>query len=364
MLRITVTFVVSILAYLLILPVLFILVPIWIFSSLVNSVNALLGMGDFSPWSYTPWEGIVRFEPEIGWVPRANLDTMYLERTGDICSVKTDSEGWPGEPSIEESDVVAFGDSFAFGYGVDSDRAYYSLVKGCKVKPIAVPGYNMVQALMLMRRYSDRLKGKTIVWFICTENDLIENVKAYLPKIGYRTPYIRNIGRSDDWEVVSEHVKEERWLFGEERANNKQLFAKLCSPTNYAERIYSATKFLIQEAKKLCDEAECRMVIFAIPFKDSLSQSGRRNLRKLLADVTSFDTNIPVNKIHDICDQVSVPYISGVSELTLNDYKVRDGHWNVNGNRKVAKMIGEYHCCPVKSDLGVYDNSKITKQSL
>src|SRR5688500_213079 len=70
----------------------------------------------FEP-SFVPWTDLIAFDRQLGWRPRPNLDTRYLADGDDIFRIVTDEEGWPGRRTIEGSDTVVIGDSFAFGYG-------------------------------------------------------------------------------------------------------------------------------------------------------------------------------------------------------------------------------------------------------
>lgn len=337
MIRFVISGIGALVALVLISPLLLLLVPFWTFAVLLNFVQAMLTK------RHMPWGRIMQFEPEIGWKPRPNLNTLYLDRIGDSCSIETDAEGWPGPHSLEESDTVAIGDSFAFGYGSKTKAAYYSHMNGCRIKAISAPGYSMVQEVMLMRQYSHRLKGKLVVWFICVENDLADNVKAYKPKLGYTNPFVRRKNGSGEWEIASDHVRSNKWLFVDEKAGNKLLYSTLCTPSACSERIFSASEFLIREAKKICDDCGAELAVFLIPYKDMLTEAGQRRFRKLLKNKKAFDPGYPEQTLTNICRSLSIPTIAEASKLTPEDYKVRDGHWNRHGNRKVARVLAEYH---------------------
>ena len=88
----------------------------------------------------------------------------------------TDRDGWPGAGSLDDAKVVVIGDSFAFGYGVDTNRSFAALTPSLAVKAIAAPGYSMVQGVRLMEQLGERLRGKLVLWFIFLENDLQDNL--------------------------------------------------------------------------------------------------------------------------------------------------------------------------------------------
>jgi hypothetical protein len=334
--RLFVTCAGSLLGLLLVLPALLIALPLWGFSAPVQAIAARLARRS------TPWKGIIEFEPEIGWRQRPNLRTRYADKNGDSCTTRTDSEGWSGAWTVEESEVVVFGDSFAFGFGSDVRDAYYSQARGCRIKSIASPGYNMVQALLWMRRYADRLRGKSVVWFICTENDLAENLKPYTSD-SYPTPFLCNRKGTADWEVESGHVRPKVWEQGDTGISNVTLFAYLCTSCAYSDRVYAAARHLIQEAKTLCESQDASLVLLSIPYKKQLEPSGLRQLRGCLRSPEGFDPRYPDKRLAAICNELGVSFVAGAEHLTVADYKPRDGHWNARGNRKVAEIIESHH---------------------
>src|SRR3990172_7833003 len=124
------------------------------------------------------WQELLEFAPTVGWRPKPNLNTYA--RADKVFQLTTDTEGWRGQRSIGESEVIVFGDSFAFGYGVD-DKAFFANIKSkVRIKAIGANGYNMVQALQWMERLSSQLKGKLVVWFIFVGNDLYDNLQPNL----------------------------------------------------------------------------------------------------------------------------------------------------------------------------------------
>jgi hypothetical protein len=336
MARLILTLIASILGLILILPLLILVLPLWAFSTLTRAIADRLARRT------SPWQSIIEYEPELGWKQKPNLRVRYADKNGDSCRIQTDAEGWPGAESIEQSDVVVFGDSFTFGYGVDFADAYFSQSKNCRIKAIGSPGYNMVQALLWMRRYASRLRGKTVVWFICMENDLAENLKAYTSD-SYPTPFLRARNGTTDWEIIADHLQPKTWLERETGISNTILFAYLCTPCPYSERVYAAARYLIQEAKTICQSHGARLVLFSIPYKMQLEPKGRAVLRNLLRAPEELDLEYPDKRLSAICGELEIPFIAGARHLTAADYKPRDGHWNAAGNRKVAEVIERHH---------------------
>ena len=143
-----------------IVPILVLAVLFWLVSSITQTIAS------FAQRKHVPWNAIIQFESIIGWKTKPNLNTHYLAMGNDVCHVETDSHGWVGNSAISESDVVVFGDSYAFAYGVDPCDAYFHIDSSLKIKAICSTGYDMVQEVLIMREWSSQLAGKLVVWFI------------------------------------------------------------------------------------------------------------------------------------------------------------------------------------------------------
>jgi hypothetical protein len=203
----------------------------------------------------------------------------------------------------------------------------------------------MVQELLLMRQLSLQLRDKLVVWFICLENDLYDNLRPDKPGY-YRTPFVRNLNGEDKWEIVTSHVCPAKWSFSSIQRPYYAMLARLCTPSSLAQRAYSACNFLISEASALCKGAEAQLVVMTIPNKNQLSQHGREFLMSHLTEVDAFNPELPDLKFGEICRQWDVPFLSAMTFLQADDYKEFDTHWNEWGNRKVAKMLDHlYRSC-------------------
>jgi hypothetical protein len=175
------------LALALLLPVVVLGAPFWAVAYLTRK------LAHWIEPAYLAWNQLLEFDSVLGWKPKAGLDTHYLVNGDDIFRIKTDSLGWAGETSIAESQVVVVGDSFAFGYGIAPHLSFPNVPSALRIKAVGAPGYNMVQELLLMRQLGSDLKGKLVVWFICIDNDLYDNLNPDKPNY-FWAPFVRRIG--------------------------------------------------------------------------------------------------------------------------------------------------------------------------
>jgi hypothetical protein len=325
--RVLLAIVAALVGMLLAIPVLALMVPFWAVAFLTRTVARLI-----EP-RFVPWQQLIEFDPQIGWKPKANLDTYYLAERDDVFHVTTDSEGWSGKTNIAESHVVIFGDSYAFGYGVDAEASFANLSK-VPVKAIGAPGYNLVQELLLMRQLSSQLKGKLVVWFIYFTNDLFDNLSPNMRH--YRTPFVREAENVSGWEIVTSHLSAKKWSYSSGRQRiHLQALAAVYSPTFLSQRASAACEFLIKEGNDICNLAGAQLLILTIPCPYTLSQSGL----KYFPNPQVIDPELPDREIREICRKWRVPLVAGKDFLSEHDYKGHDDHWNERGHRRVAQAL-------------------------
>ncbi|TVL99228.1 MAG: hypothetical protein CV087_18865 [Candidatus Brocadia sp. WS118] len=331
MIRTVLAFIAALFGMLLSVPIIVVGLPFWIVTFFTNAFSWLC-----EPRS-TPWQELMEYHPIFGWKNKANLCTFAAMQNTEGFHFTTDSKGWRGNKiNIEDSNMIVFGDSFAFGYGVNDRDCFAELNPHVRIKAAGVCGYNMVQSLLWMQRLSPGLKGKLIVWFIFYGNDLYENL---IPNQGnYRMPFVRNLNGNECWEIVSDHISPDKWFYTLESQNDIRL-AEICSPSFLSERAFSACEFLIGKGKNTCDEAGAQMVVVAIPEALQIRPSGLKYLASLLSDPKSFDPDLPDKKVHEICNKLDVPFVALKKILKDSDYLVGDVHWSKKGNRRVAEIL-------------------------
>lgn len=331
--RLVLALLTSLAGLLLTLPILVLGLPFWLMSAWVALFARLT-----EPRLAARHE-LMQFDPVLGWKPRENLDAHYLIPRDDIYPIVTDAAGWPGRASLDDSDVVVVGDSFAYGYGARAGESYAEVDPGLRVKAVACPGYDLLQEMLLLRQLGDSLAGKLVLWFVYPENDLPDILRPQWRE--YRKPFVRRSARTGTWEVVADHLRPGRWRHSVER-DNFRVFAQLCTPGPLADHCYSACAFLLEEAAELCRRVDATLVVFSIPNVNQLEASGRRRLAALSSDPGAFDAHYPDRRLAEMCDKAGVRFIPGMSRLQPEDYKRFERfHWTASGHRKVARLLRE-----------------------
>jgi hypothetical protein len=290
--------------------------------------------------AFVPWTELMAFDPVLGWRPRPNLDARYLADRDDVFRISTDGEGWPGLRPLDQSAVVAIGDSFAFGYGVDTGRSFAEVGSRVAIKAIGAPGYSMVQGVRLMQQLGARLNGKLLVWLVYLENDLQDNLAPEMR--GYRAPFVRRGAGSSLWEIVDSHVSRSPWRCS--TLDKRRLFPHLCVPGPLADRAYAACDYLMGEAQAAAERAGAHLVVVTIPHPMQLTVQGRAALAALSGDAQAFDAGLPDRAMAALGTKHGVPVIAGRQTFTRDDYKKREGiHWNERGHRRMARLLEQIY---------------------
>jgi hypothetical protein len=318
------------------LPVLIVGAPLWAVAWATRGLARVL-----EP-RVTDWRALFEFDAHLGWRVKGGIAAHCLERRDDVFRVETDADGWPGRDTIADSQMVVVGDSHAFGYGVDPERFFARLVPGVRVKAVGVPGYNMVQELLLIRRLAPALRGKQVIWFVYPGNDLYDNLSPEMN--GYRAPFVR---REPDgrWTIVIRHLGREPWRASTGRRGRFYLptLAALHAPTPLAERAYAAAAALIEEGRDVCRRAGAELVVMTIPTPLVLSARGLARLAPHLPAATPPDPAFPDRTIGDACARLGLPFVALRTVLRREHYKPDDDHWTEEGHRVVARVLADLH---------------------
>jgi hypothetical protein len=334
--RNSLAFVGSLLGLVFTLPILALGLPFWIAGVCTRRIAGLI-----EP-RFLPWSSIVGFDPLIGWKPQPNLKVYGLAE--EVFRITTGADGWPGNTSLAEADLVVLGDSFAFGYGVNDRIMFARLVPRVRVKPIGSPAYNLVQELLILRQYSSQLAGKLVVWFVFLGNDLWDNLYPYTHM--YSTPFVRRADAQGAWQIETRHLSPRIRHYEYDARHDRRIrerLADICSASYLSERAFSACEFLISEAQEVCEQHGARLCVLTVPDPSQLSPEGLESLRACSSNPDSFDPGLPDRKLFEICTERGVKFVAGRDHLTRADYRQVDRHWNERGHRRIAEILGNLY---------------------
>jgi hypothetical protein len=242
---------------------------------------------------------------------------------------------------VQDSDVVVVGDSHAFGYAMDAERAFMNIHAEPRIKAIGAPGYNMVQELLLLREVASMLGGKLVVWLVYPGNDMFDNLAPSMG--GYRMPFVRETAGS--WEIVTRHLRPDRWSVSQGRYGRQHLMvlASMHSPTFLSRRAYDACAYILGEGVEVCRAAGARLVIMTVPSPMVLDERELSTLRSRAPDPGAVDPDFPDRQIGMACTRLGVPFVPLKSVVTRAHFKRDDDHLTEAGHRVLADLIRDLY---------------------
>jgi hypothetical protein len=315
------------------LPAAVLAAPFWVAGALTRWLPQVVTLGP----RVSSWPELLEYVPEVGWRSRPNLDAYA--QADELFHVTTDDEGWRGRLRIEDADLVVFGDSYAFGHGVDDEEVYSQHAGDLAVKALGSDGYSMVHAVLWMERLRDRIAGKTVLWMVYAANDLYDNLR---PNYGrYRMPYVRK--RHGRWEIHTDHVSQEPWPCAEPHAGYLTEFARLCTPGLESARAVEAAAYLIHRAGQVCEEAGASLLVLSVPRREQIDSERLATFRERSPDPQRFDPSLPDEGLSRACEEAGVPFVALAGHLRAEDYQIDDIHWTPAGNAKVGRLLAAIH---------------------
>jgi hypothetical protein len=323
----------AVLGGVLLLPVLAMAVLLWMVSA---GTRSLRKWSVLEPSSLS-FRDFVEYDRTVGWVTRRGLDA-HVRSADDVFRVRTDEEGWRGPVSIDESTVVVLGDSFAFGYGVDDLDHYAAVDPSAAIKPVAVPGYNPVQELLVLRSLAPRLRGKLVVWLIYLGNDLFETVRPH--SANYRAPFVRQT-TGDAWEITSAHVTPAPWGHSGDIQHFSSEYitaiAALSCPGPLVDRTFSALRQVVRSGSEALAAEHADLVVVSAPHVLQLGSA--EDLRRRAPEPAAFDVHLPDERLGQICRDLSIDFVPLRDRLAPRHYLAADRHWNAEGHRVFAETL-------------------------
>jgi lysophospholipase L1-like esterase len=284
------------------------------------------------------------------------------------------------ERQIESGHVVlALGDSFTFGTGVEYGDTFLALterrLRDVVVLNAGVPGYNIYNYLEYLRNYPLNFRPNTVLINIFTGNDLGARMeKRLITKDGYLDSYYRNEISSSLFMRINKfafnHSAFFRFLRGRgisftsfrkvfgalgDREVRYENLAASAPPialldieknrTFPINTVYEHFRAVMGKIKNLTDEGGIRLVVNLLPFR---MQVEPEVLTKLAngADTSGYDRRLIHKRTARILDQLGIEYVQPLEEFErqYGDSGARlfwliDGHFTKEGNALMADVL-------------------------
>lgn len=297
-----------------------------------------------------------RYDPELGWInePNLRIHDMY----GPGIYLMTNRQGFRGDREFGEDvpagrrRVICAGDSVTFGYGVDDDHTWCRLLTGkdprLETVNMAQGGYGVDQAYLWYKRDGGRLRHDIVILAPILDNFRRMQFDRFR---GYGKPLL--VLKDDVLSVTNVPVPRRPYyvprltqsleLLGTLRtveALKRGVRALKSAPTSGGqaedERNVRARRLLfgiLDDLKRLSEERSSLLVLVFLP---TLSDREPKTLRFWTAalEAKSQELRIPLISLVEDLDKLS-------DEEAASLYLPDRGHFNAEGNRRVASLIYE-----------------------
>ncbi len=147
-------------------------------------------------------------DADLGWMPHSGLDDSFYGPDFSM-KIRTNAEGLRlgelGQLPEDADRVLLLGDSFAFGWGVDTDQTLASYLDaslnascGLRLENLGVNGYGTMQIVARVKKYfsaHDPSKVRAVILLHCP-NDPMDNVIYLLVRMGLRQVHFESVNNS------------------------------------------------------------------------------------------------------------------------------------------------------------------------
>jgi lysophospholipase L1-like esterase len=326
-------------------------------------------------------------DEELGWIPRPNVRGSHDQAGSFRSQFSTNSRGLRGAEIEDRSwerhmRIVVLGDSFAWGYGVDDEDTFASVIErllpSMRVANLGVTAYGIRQETAYFERIGRGMKPE-IVLLALTMNDITdparrlpgETVKAWRTRIGFgpSTGEEREARRPHGLKPwLADHSVLYRSLIGVVNTN-RTLVSLLESlgvkgpragidgldtnlrpflesyPDSVAEEVELTRRELL-ELRDSVEYAGSRLLVAVVPAMQSVDARARRNsiaYTQYFED--DFDLDKPYRWLGDFGESSGIAVLNTVGafrnahEGGARPYLSNDSHFNAAGHRLFAELI-------------------------
>ncbi|MEM7356939.1 MAG: GDSL-type esterase/lipase family protein, partial [Acidobacteriota bacterium] len=334
----------------------------------------------------------------LGWRLKENVSFYWknAEFANGSVTVETNAIGGRQMPSVvadsslETLRILVLGDSFSFGWGVESGEAYaavlQSLLNGeglglrIAVSNMAVPGYGPEQVGQALKRSAaklDPVPRVVVVGF--TENDFANLAIGANEKVVRRGHLVRRSslpGNGSD-SLVSELTYRSmlfRALFrlkeaaivklatgppapGPSAAAPRRTLSRLDTieleifrrkPSAEVQRLFLKAEGILADIAKTTRAMDAELVVMGIPWPHSVSQAKFEDfIERAGADISRFHRLAPSQRLRTVCQGLGIRMVD-MNELlqdrvrdfgTAELYFETDGHWTAQGHRVAGEHL-------------------------
>lgn len=319
-------------------------------------------------------------DDDVGYLlsPNLNYDLKQLEFNVNL---QTNQFGFRDPTfnlkNLDENtiNILSIGDSFTFGYGVEENETFNSIIETnlnqitpTNIYSIGLGGYGTIQEIILSKKYIPTINPEYVIINFYVGNDIRNNYyfnkgrKWHLHKGHLVTTKYNSLSISQKIDLFfGKHLYTVKYIkatFGRNPALQKLYnkirktkevekgiaqFKKTYTDSEYED--FYITEKAILDYNDYLKSQKTPLLINIIPAKYQLAE----NLKNIQAtsnniDVNELDFNKPNNLLIDLCNNnANIECVDLTEEFKNKNpeelyFKV-DGHWNRNGHALAGEIL-------------------------
>ncbi|HYC57687.1 MAG TPA: SGNH/GDSL hydrolase family protein [Candidatus Binatia bacterium] len=321
------------------------------------AVEVVLRVADYPKNKFTPW---VRHDA-LGFRLAPGIDMPMSSPEYEV-EVSTNSLGFRDEEPAATGGkrVLAIGDSFTMGYGVERGELFADLLEkdlGVDVVNTGTGGYEIIHQVQVLREYGRELAPDLVLFSLYLGNDLAQNDEWKRSQDGasltslvrqYPTRHARGtkLGLLLSQFRYSLRTRQTRdrdeWL-------PLEGYLELCARElgEGARKDYDLSASLLAELRGQARGLGAELFVVLLPYRSMVEADALESLRQKVPDLDqAYDLTRPAREIGERLRQLGIDYLDVTPVLTRAHrdlgkplFFAVDGHFNVDGHRVVAEAL-------------------------
>jgi hypothetical protein len=278
------------------------------------------------------------WDPELTYTLKPGVTVRHKNREFDV-EIRTNHMGLrDDERSLSAPEIIAIGDSFTLGFGVEQNSTFPQLIEkqtGLTVLNAGIESYGTAREVLLLNRLDTSNLQYLIIQYC--PNDLIENAA-----------FLENKGRLDTMDEqrfnssYEQYRAETRYYFGKYLWYlSTHLIPAATPPANETEkkqRNYLHARGFLDSLQRLpIDTKDVQLIAMVVIDMNAtylLRHEPDFENQAFLKEVSSL---IASNHYPDFIENMTLIDVMGA--LDGNDRFILDGHLTAQGHRKIADLV-------------------------
>ena len=326
---------------------------------------------------YHDWHATQVPDPALGFRHRPLLDVLLTGHPDFGYQLRTNSRGLRTPVEDDPVDVVALGDSFTFGYGVDERVAWpaqLARLSGLTVANLGVSGFGPSSELAMLRAEGLRLQPRRVLWQFFA-NDLLDAASFAGWQSGGQGDFLawereRTLPEGDPPAPIRLSLRGllhrhfvsyelAKWatrqgVYGPTRrparwvdVDGGSMLLDITQPSAWADRSdphvrqgMALTAEALAGARDIAHDAGAELLVVVAPTKEAVYWQGSADEREMLERNDKW--------VAQVCAALAIPCLlllpvfASAARRGGPLYFSQDIHWNPAGHRLAAETIARF----------------------